>query len=539
MGYLGKLGNILGDAASFAVPAGVSFGLSALSAGTLNPGTMALLGSLGAGAQGLQGNEQQERLRKMQLAQLKANEGAQAQTETSMGRANLINALKPGAGARGSITQAQQVATPKAGLMENIAGGIGTGATMASQVMQAQQMAKDAAARRALVEAQTGVLNAKTGALGNMGTMTQGSQLAGQSPDPGSDQSKSFLSSIAKIAGQGGTSEEIGGRLGNVPVPMRGEANRGGNFFEAIPAASERLGDVLPAVGGIDNAPEVQAAISEGLRTGETDRLNLQKLRDEVGGVGGVGGMSLEKRRAILKSAQAEAIALAPNAPPNVAWQSFLNNTRGLDLTQDESAAFLTAIEGAGDQYKLGEVAKTAMAKMLTLSSSADELVSRLEDPAIRENFSLYMGKLKDYANKGGMLRDQILDPETSAFLTQLGLTQNLMARIETGAAINDTEYKLFWEELTGGLVSDPDNLRSRLTAIRDGYATRMQDIFRAEDIARGRAALPTYAPPKPTTSPAGMPGARALQYSPEEIDAEMRRRGMFSAPQAGFGVLR
>ena len=132
MAFLGKLGNILEDAASFAVPAGLTL------AGALVPGglpvSQLLLPAAASGLQGFARNEAEERMRK-----------AQRQARQNQIRANVINTLNPRAGA-----QARPVEMPKSGILETIAK---TGAMGVQAYGQAKQLA-DAAKTRKLQQEQ-------------------------------------------------------------------------------------------------------------------------------------------------------------------------------------------------------------------------------------------------------------------------------------------------------------------------------------------------------------------------------------------------
>ena len=165
MGYLNKIGNFLGDVGSFALPAGLTAGATLLSGGTLNPATagglMSLLGTLGAGSSGLQANEQEERARKYAKMQQEAFAQMQAENARKTGQAGLINALMPGANARPDLQTEINVAPPKAGALERIAGGVGTGVQAVQAIDMANQGRKllesklaDAAAQREMQKLQ-------------------------------------------------------------------------------------------------------------------------------------------------------------------------------------------------------------------------------------------------------------------------------------------------------------------------------------------------------------------------------------------------
>ena len=67
MAFLGKLGNVLEDAASFAVPAGL-FALGTFAGGGNPLAGKALMGAAASGAGGFARNEEEERIRKAQEA---------------------------------------------------------------------------------------------------------------------------------------------------------------------------------------------------------------------------------------------------------------------------------------------------------------------------------------------------------------------------------------------------------------------------------------------------------------------------------------
>ena len=133
MGFLGKLGNVFEDAASFAVPAGL-FALGTFASGGNPLAGKALMGAAAAGGAGFSRNEEEERMRK-----------AQRQAKQNQIRANVINALNPRAGA-----QARPVEMPKAGLLETVARGGAQGYQLYNQA----EMVADAAKTRKLKQEQ-------------------------------------------------------------------------------------------------------------------------------------------------------------------------------------------------------------------------------------------------------------------------------------------------------------------------------------------------------------------------------------------------
>ena len=126
MAFLGKLGNVLEDAASFAVPAGL-FALGTFAGGGNPLAGKALMGAAASGAGGFARNEEEERIRK-----------AQEEARRSSAVANLMNAISPGTGARGAAP-----VMPKAGLMETVARGGAQGYDFYKKAEMAANAAKE------------------------------------------------------------------------------------------------------------------------------------------------------------------------------------------------------------------------------------------------------------------------------------------------------------------------------------------------------------------------------------------------------------
>ena len=123
--------NFLKDLGSAVVPAAMTIGATALTGGAaLAP--MTLLAAGGAGAKGFARNEEEERRRKQMKRQAEENRRAQ-------GAANLINSLQPGTGAR---ARPSEIAAPKAGFGEILAGGAATGIQAYTMAKQAQDALK-------------------------------------------------------------------------------------------------------------------------------------------------------------------------------------------------------------------------------------------------------------------------------------------------------------------------------------------------------------------------------------------------------------
>ena len=140
-----KWKNILQDIGSAVVPAATTLGFTAL-AGPAGAAFAlpSLLAAGGAGARGFARNEEEERLRKMMRRQAEEDRQAQAM-------ANLINALQPGTGAR---ARPSEIAMPKKGFGETIAGGVGQGIQAYQLAQSAKEALEDRALKRKVLESQ-------------------------------------------------------------------------------------------------------------------------------------------------------------------------------------------------------------------------------------------------------------------------------------------------------------------------------------------------------------------------------------------------
>ena len=166
MAFLGKLGNVLEDAASFAVPAGL-FALGTVAGGGNPLLGKALMGAAASGAGGFARNEEEERIRK-----------AQEEARRSSAVANLMNAISPGTGARGAAP-----VMPKAGFMETVARAGAQGYDFykkADMAARAAKELKNRIAKQAFEEAQ------RTGEMAAAANFDRGAELV-DAPTPLTD----------------------------------------------------------------------------------------------------------------------------------------------------------------------------------------------------------------------------------------------------------------------------------------------------------------------------------------------------------------
>ena len=245
-----KLKNILQDLGSFVVPAATTLGAAALTGG-MSLGPTAYLAAGGAGARGFARNEEQERLRKMMRRQAEEDRRAQAM-------ANLINALQPGTGAR---ARPAEIAMPKRGLGETIAGGAAQGIQAYQLAKSAQEALEDRILNRKVIESQLPKEAAPLrGPIGTLGGATGGA--TGGTP--------SFLQTITDVAqyGPADTSKltpgtDIKGTLfKDIKIPGTEYRTTGRGIEELVGPSTRPLGDITTKQ--FFESPHLAAALGKG-----------------------------------------------------------------------------------------------------------------------------------------------------------------------------------------------------------------------------------------------------------------------------------
>lgn len=333
---MGNFLSKLGRAASFAVPAGVAL----FAGGGLNAQSLMTAGQ--AGSQGFAKNEEQRRLDEYMKKQEEAAKFAALQ-----------NAINP----RGNY-QAQAIAAPKAGLLETISGGVGTGldvynkAKTLNEQRQAFDLNKEKTEsglvtdekQQSLLDEQIAALKAKTAKEAAVlpDGVTRGSNLYGQD----STASSNFLGTLGKV------SRYSPNDLGGVNIPMEGEKSIGGGKFKKIAAPSRTLGVVMGE--GHDIGPEATAAISEGLTQRQGDTTGALQAGASLEAT--MRGLSRKPEEKVLPSRASsidKVFTSLATQNPELSAEELLNGevaqrlSEGRPLTGEEQALAISAIETA------------------------------------------------------------------------------------------------------------------------------------------------------------------------------------------------
>ena len=196
------------------------------------------------------------------------------------------------------------------------------------------------------------------------------------------------------------------------------------------------------------------------------------------------------------------------------------------ELTDIKRANLISDFAQFTMRVTFGDTTKRDLTRMTAIQSGIEKVRLKLRDPVIQEQIGKVGGivTLIDQWLTGGA------SPEVEEFLTELGLSKDMLIRLQTGAAVNEAEDKLF-DALVGGTTTDPAAMDARLGAIqvlmndrrRAAYETVIVTKFSgpddAEELERARGLIPQFTSKVtgkvPSTLGGGTPAAPAL--TPEE----------------------
>lgn len=461
MGFLSKLGNVLEDGASFAVPAAASAGLTLLSGGTLNPATqgglLALLGSAGAGAKGFAGNEQQERLRKMQKEQNRNN-----------AMANLINTLSPRAN-----YQPNQAKTPKAGMLETVATGAGQGIDAFQMAMQAQQMAERAAMERKR-------LGLEIDAAERAADMAVGVDKASSRAAMDQQRSDRLTGLVEgtkpgtpmKQAGQAmlnaTPSQSFGGWGGadslrrEMSTPTTGAQQTGFNQF--MQGRDDDRFDKVLDVEELDLKRQTQRS------TDEERRKSWEAAR-----LGQLGSSGPDPKR--LSTLMQDAVANVEEMGVDGALDLFKQQARNerFSLTEGDYENFYKTLSKAEPDFELPVGLIPEVARRAALEDgiqSIRQVVAGLSD----DEFGTWASMWNEFA--ADFRQGRLAEPELLNLMNQVGLTTEMALRMFSGAAITAEEFDRFSNNFIGGLRGGKSALLSRLNTLETEFRTQRTKLI-------------------------------------------------------------
>ena len=501
MAFLGKLGNVLEDAASFAVPAGL-FALGTFASGGNLLAGKALMGAGASGAGGFARNEEEERIRK-----------AQEEARRSSAVANLMNAISPGTGARGAAP-----VMPKAGLMETVARGGAQGYDFYKKAEMAANAAKEMKNRLAQQERERLQKEAHDAFLSARAEGTSVSPLApppGASADPvqiGPTAGK-VTAPIMPPAGMPGSFKSVvGGQspAGDAPGRLRSVTGAG-----VAPIAIPPGADALPAGGpppvteeaflnrfDPDTQPIRHAAFEQARYnwqaeqdvSGRADeRLKIAQesfaLADEK--------FKWEKEQAGAVTARTEAARLAARRKlveaeinravdrvskeemkPEAALSFFRSAMKRQfgEGTEEDYASFFGQLQDSVPRIKLGNEHVLYISKRAAIEDGLQAIregVLKLPE----EQFGAFKALYEQ--TKAKFLTGRWTDEAARDVMNMLDIQSEMGVRLLSGAAITESEFDRFSGEFLGGLDQGRDNLLQRLDNLETAFRGQRESVVR------------------------------------------------------------
>ena len=524
MAFLGKLGNVLEDAASFAVPAGL-FALGTFAGGGNPLAGKALMGAAASGAGGFARNEEEERIRK-----------AQEEARRSSAVANLMNAISPGTGARGAAP-----VMPKAGLMETVARGGAQGYDFYKKAEMAANAAKEMKNRLAQQERE------------RLQQEGRDAFLAARAEEPTTYIEGTSVSPLAPPPGASADPVQIGPTAGKVTAPIMPPAGMPASFKSVVggqspagdapgrlrsvtgagvaPIAIPPGADALPAGGppmavGPDapyeqrigpppvteeaflnrfdpDAQPIRHAAFEQARynwqaeqdvSGRADeRLKIAQdtyeLADEK--------FKWEKERAGAVTARTEATRLAARRKlveaeinravdrvskeemkPEAALSFFRSAMKRQfgEGTEEDYASFFGQLQDSVPRIKLGNEHVLYISKRAAIEDGLQAIregVLKLDEEQFGAFKSLYE------QTKAKFLTGRWTDEAARDVMNMLDIQSEMGVRLLSGAAITESEFDRFSGEFLGGLDQGRDNLLQRLDNLETAFRGQRESVVR------------------------------------------------------------
>ena len=166
---------------------------------------------------------------------------------------------------------------------------------------------------------------------------------------------------------------------------------------------------------------------------------------------------------------------------------------------------------------------KTEVANRLSARATAQRALDKLSDPeffsSLQDKFGAgFTGRVSE-AKETFQGRRDALGEEAADLLIDLGFAYDIVARMRTGAAIQEYE-KEFYEKVVGSVTSDPQDLRDQLQTLVEQMDTEINSILIVDLMGRG-----AYKEPEPTP-PTPLSGRKRFDFSP-------------ISQRPGFGLLR
>ena len=177
---------------------------------------------------------------------------------------------------------------------------------------------------------------------------------------------------------------------------------------------------------------------------------------------------------------------------PALAYEEYSQRMQNLGLAspgamEEFGQRVLPMLEKTAEVVKLSGETGNRLPRLLFLErelAALDESLSGKSAEQLTEEFGAIQGRINEvqqFFAKGGAL-----EPGTEELLLRLGMTSDMIARVRSGGAINETEMQLYFEQFLGGLSEDPKSLLTRIRTLRSGFVAERRAFFDAAKLERG-----------------------------------------------------
>ena len=177
---------------------------------------------------------------------------------------------------------------------------------------------------------------------------------------------------------------------------------------------------------------------------------------------------------------------------PALAYEEYSQRMQNLGLAspgamEEFGQRMLPMLEKTAEVVKLSGETGNRLPRLLFLErelAALDESLSGKSAEQLTEEFGAIAGRYNEvqrFFAKGGAL-----EAGTEELLLRLGMTSDMIARVRSGGAINETEMQLYFEQFLGGLSEDPKSLLTRIRTLRSGFVAERRAFFDAAKLERG-----------------------------------------------------
>ena len=184
----------------------------------------------------------------------------------------------------------------------------------------------------------------------------------------------------------------------------------------------------------------------------------------------------------------AEKMAKDGNAAKSLAYFNAQLANAGVRATPEIMKKLGDSLARQENILDLNATTKEKLGTILFLETEMDDMLVKLSDKEFRERLAGEFGPMVQHwqAVEGWLDGEAGLKPENLDFLRRIQFSADMIARMQSGAALNDDEFRRYFKELLGGVGTDPEEFVVNLTRMRENLKGRKAGIFEVEKLGRG-----------------------------------------------------